>query len=48
MLAGLFTPELAGEFADWLDAVASDAARQGAPLPPLALAAARKILGGAL
>jgi len=40
-LAGLFTPALAAEFADWLDTVASANARHDQPLPPLALAAAR-------
>lgn len=46
-LAAFFSPELAGEFADWLDMVASAAARDGAELPALALAAARRIGGGA-
>lgn len=42
-LAGLFTPELAIQFADWLDAVASHNARYGAPLPEFALTAARAL-----
>ena len=45
-LAAFFSPYLAGEFADWLDEVASAAARHGVALPPLALAAARLINGG--
>ncbi|MFF0736835.1 hypothetical protein ACFYVK_35140 [Streptomyces chartreusis] len=36
-LAALFSPEMAVEVADWLDEVASAAARRGEPLPPLAL-----------
>ncbi|MER6350597.1 hypothetical protein ABT186_01775 [Streptomyces sp. NPDC001634] len=46
-LVALFPPGFALEFADWLDAVASAAARHGAPLPTLALTAAQKINGGA-
>jgi hypothetical protein len=42
-LAALFTPELAIEFADWLDTTASDHVRHGTPLPPFALTAARAI-----
>lgn len=42
-LAGLFTPELAIEFADWLDGAASDHVRRGTPLPPFAVTAARAI-----
>ncbi|WP_030040175.1 hypothetical protein, partial [Streptomyces resistomycificus] len=40
-LAGLFTPELAIAFADWLDTVASHNARYGTPLPDFALTAVR-------
>lgn len=40
-LAAFFSPAMAVEFADWLDAVASDSARHGTTLPPLALAVAR-------
>lgn len=36
-LAALFPPELAVEFADWLDTVASHNARYGTPLPEFAL-----------
>jgi hypothetical protein len=46
-LAGLFTPELAIEFADWLDIAASDHVRRGTPLPPFALTAARQITAAA-
>ena len=42
-LAGLFTPELAMGFADWLDTVASHNARYGTPLPEFALTAARAL-----
>ena len=42
-LAGLFTPALATELADWLDAVASANARHGTPLPQLALTVARAL-----
>jgi hypothetical protein len=42
-LAGLFTPELAIEFADWLDAAASRNARYGTPLPEFAGAVARAL-----
>lgn len=42
-LAALFTPELATQFADWLDTVASHNARYGTPLPPFALTAARAL-----
>ena len=42
-LAGLFTPALAVEFADWLDTSASHNARYGTPLPPFALTAARAL-----
>ena len=42
-LAGLFTPELAIQFADWLDTSASHNARYGTPLPDFALAAARAL-----
>ncbi len=42
-LAGLFTPELAIQFADWLDTVASHNARYGTPLPEFALTAARAL-----
>lgn len=36
-LTALFPPELAIEFADWLDTVASHNARYGTPLPEFAL-----------
>ncbi|MCX4405932.1 MULTISPECIES: hypothetical protein [unclassified Streptomyces] len=39
-LAAVFSPALAEEFADWLDAVASANARHGIPLPSLAVQAA--------
>jgi len=42
-LAALFTPELAFDFADWLDEVASANARHGVPLPPLAITAAHTV-----
>jgi hypothetical protein len=42
-LAGFFSPELAVAFADWLDTAASDNARHGTPLPPLALTAAQAL-----
>ena len=42
-LAAFFSPEMAVEFADWLDTVASHNARFGTPLPALALAAARTL-----
>lgn len=42
-LVALFPPETALEIADWLDAVASAAARQRVPLPPLALSLARPV-----
>ena len=42
-LAGLFTPELAIQFADWLDTSASRNARYGTPLPEFALAVARSL-----
>jgi hypothetical protein len=42
-LAALFTPELAVEFADWLDTVASHNARYGTPLPEFALTVARAL-----
>jgi hypothetical protein len=42
-LAGLFTPELAIKFADWLDTAASHNARHGAPLPDFAVAVARAL-----
>ncbi|MCX5253573.1 hypothetical protein OOK27_05220 [Streptomyces canus] len=42
-LAGLFTPELAIQFADWLDTVASHNARYGTPLPEFALTTARAL-----
>ncbi|HEY9408465.1 MAG TPA: hypothetical protein VIP77_02695 [Jiangellaceae bacterium] len=42
-LAGLFTPELAIQFADWLDTAASHNARYGTPLPEFALTAARAL-----
>ena len=42
-LAALFTPELAIQFADWLDTSASHNARYGTPLPEFALTAARAL-----